>query len=72
MPDVKHFLQSKTIWFGIATTGISFLGWLSGQSFIQDNPQAVSAIGIVVGALTVYLRMVTNTGIVANTNGSKS
>lgn len=56
---MKTWFLSKTVWLGIATTGVSFLTWLAGQGFIQDNPTVVSIIGAVIGIVIIYLRTVT-------------
>ena len=56
----KALLQSKMVWVGIITVILSALAELQGQEFIVSHPGVVSAIGLVIGLLTVVLRFFTN------------
>lgn len=55
----KSFLASKLNWLGIVTVAISTFTYLQEQPLIAENPGIVSAIGVVIGLLTIVLRYFT-------------
>lgn len=55
----KPAWQSKTFWFGLATTLLPLLDQLAGTDFIKNYPYLVSGIGAVV----VILRLLTTSAI---------
>jgi len=55
----KAFLASKMNWLGIITLAISTLTYVQEQPLIADNPQIVSAVGVIIGLLIIVLRYFT-------------
>jgi SNF family Na+-dependent transporter len=54
---MKAFFDSKTNWVGIITFLISIVTYFQGLDWIQQNPKIVAMIGMVLGVLTIILRM---------------
>ena len=61
--ETKLSTWSKTIWVNLIVFGFSLATFLQGSDFIQQYPQAVAAIGMVVGVLGVVLRFLTKVPI---------
>lgn len=55
---MKPFFMSKTNWVGIITFLISLATYFQGLDWIQTNPKLVAVIGMLLGVLTIILRMI--------------
>ena len=58
----KPLWESKIFYEGIAVIILSIWGSMNAE-VIVNNPQSVAAIGVVIGALQVYLRKITGAKI---------
>lgn len=58
--EKKSILKSKTFWVNALTVAVGVATYLGGSEVIAQYPVAVSVIAVVVGALNVALRFVTN------------
>jgi hypothetical protein len=56
---MKKWYQSKTVWVNAITVLVGTLGYVVGNSVIQDYPSAIAALVVFQGGLNVLLRFVT-------------
>lgn len=61
---MKSPLKSKMIWVNALTLAVGVIGYLAGQTMIQDHAQLVSILVAVQGGLNIVLRFLTNKAIV--------
>ena len=59
-PEPKPPIKSKTIWAGTCVAGMSVIGFVQGQDWVQNNPALVCVLGVAVGGLMVAFRCLTN------------
>jgi hypothetical protein len=64
---MKKWFESKTVWIGLMTFILSTLTLLEGQDWIQNYPNAVSAVGIIIGILTIVVRYLTQDSMLLRT-----
>ena len=57
---LKKMAKSKTIIVNSLTVVVGTLGYLAGNEVIAQHPEVVSALVAAVGALNVFLRLVTS------------
>lgn len=56
---MKKWYQSRTVWVNAITVLVGTIGYVAGNSVIQDYPSAVAALVAFQGGLNVLLRFVT-------------
>jgi len=59
MNNSRRWWTSKGLGLGVATTLTSVLGLVAGAEWIQAYPEAVAALGLLSGLLTLVVRYVT-------------
>ncbi|MHC4121385.1 MAG: hypothetical protein ACYSWO_28260 [Planctomycetota bacterium] len=57
---MKKWYASKTFWVNALTFGVGLVGYAVGHEVIAENPELISVLIAVQGALNVVLRFVTS------------
>ncbi|MHA1287048.1 MAG: hypothetical protein ACTSPB_06535 [Candidatus Thorarchaeota archaeon] len=59
----KSWWKSKTFWVNAATLVAGVIGYIAGHELIADNASVVALLVALQGAVNVFLRFITFTGI---------
>ncbi len=57
--NMKSIFASKTFWTNAIIAVVSIVGYFQGADWVAVHPEAVAALGTVVGVLNVILRLIT-------------
>lgn len=67
--DGKYWWQSMTAWVAILTFAASLLEFVRDQPMVANNAKAVAIIGMVLGVVTLGLRLITKQPIKSSLRG---
>ncbi len=56
----KGLFRSKTFWINLITGAVSLGTYFMGTDLVAQNPEVVAIGGTVIGALNIFLRLITN------------
>jgi 3-oxoacyl-ACP reductase-like protein len=60
---MKRWFQSKTFWVNALTVVAGTIGYIAGHELIADNASLIALLVAMQGAVNVFLRFITFTGI---------